>query len=195
VDGSGGVVWHESVDEAKVCHWIPPCRIKGHSLTFIDACWRFKETKQWMWAQWVVHFSSGNSHIKDKPCSGWSCTAVTPWNEECLNLLIHINHRLQLENCVWSWITNSMHWKQWWQRWNIPQFLPGEFYDCSHRNRKNTICKFVGIYWTNWSLVGQSQEFLLCAAYTSSLISVLLCVFLLQTVLLNSISPVYLFID
>ena len=27
--------------------------------------------------QWVVHFSSGNSDVKDKPCSGQPCTAVT----------------------------------------------------------------------------------------------------------------------
>jgi len=25
---------------------------KWHPLTFIDACWTFMETKQWMWAQW-----------------------------------------------------------------------------------------------------------------------------------------------
>ena len=41
-DGSRGAlwqngVWHRSVDEAKVCHWISSCRQKLHSLTFI--CW------------------------------------------------------------------------------------------------------------------------------------------------------------
>jgi len=44
-------VWHGSVNEAKVCHWIP-CRKKWHPLTFINASWMFLETKQWMWAQW-----------------------------------------------------------------------------------------------------------------------------------------------
>jgi len=28
--------------------------------------------------QWVVCFSSGDSDVKDKPHSGWPCTAVTP---------------------------------------------------------------------------------------------------------------------
>ena len=28
-------------------------------------------------SQWVVRFSSGNSAMKDKPHSGWPCTAVT----------------------------------------------------------------------------------------------------------------------
>ena len=41
---------------------------------------------------WVVHFNSGNSDMKDKPCSGWPHTAVTPLNEECLNQLIYMNH-------------------------------------------------------------------------------------------------------
>ena len=33
-----------------------------HSLTFIDSCWIFVETKQWIWAQWG---------------SGWCVSAVT----------------------------------------------------------------------------------------------------------------------
>ena len=28
--------------------------------------------------QWVARFSSGDSDMKDKPCSGRPCTAVTP---------------------------------------------------------------------------------------------------------------------
>ena len=28
--------------------------------------------------QWVVHVSSSDSNVKDKPCSRWSCTSVTP---------------------------------------------------------------------------------------------------------------------
>jgi len=56
-DSSWGTVWqnggwHESMDEAKVCHWIPPCGKKWHPLTFTDACETFVETKQWVWAQW-----------------------------------------------------------------------------------------------------------------------------------------------
>ena len=40
-------IWHGSVYEAKVYHWIPPCR---KNRTHI--CWTFMDTKQWMWAQW-----------------------------------------------------------------------------------------------------------------------------------------------
>ena len=60
-DGSRGAVWkngvwHGSENEGKVCPWIPPCEKKWHPLTFINTCWTFLETKQWMWAQW------GNGH-------------------------------------------------------------------------------------------------------------------------------------
>ena len=41
--------------------------------------------------QWVVCFNSGNSEMKDKLCSRRPCTAVTPWNEECLDPFIHSN--------------------------------------------------------------------------------------------------------
>jgi len=41
--------------------------------------------------QWVVHFSGGDSDVKDKPWSRHSCTAVTSWNEEHLNQFIHVN--------------------------------------------------------------------------------------------------------
>jgi len=61
-DGSRGAVWQNGVwrgstcqalpCEAKMCHWIPPCRKKWHPLTFISACWMFMDTKQWMWTQW-----------------------------------------------------------------------------------------------------------------------------------------------
>jgi len=37
--------------------------------------------------QWVVHFSSGDRDMKDKPRSGQLCTAVTLKNEECLDHL------------------------------------------------------------------------------------------------------------
>ena len=35
-------VWHGSVDEAKVWHWVPPCRKNGthwHSLTLAECLW------------------------------------------------------------------------------------------------------------------------------------------------------------
>ena len=49
-DGSRGAVWyngvwHESVDEVKVCHWFPPRGKNGihwlwHSLMFAEHCWK-----------------------------------------------------------------------------------------------------------------------------------------------------------
>jgi len=45
--------------------------------------------------RWVARFSSGDSDVKDKPCSGRPCTTVTPRNEERLDQLI----------CVNRWIT------------------------------------------------------------------------------------------
>ena len=54
-------VWHGNAYEAKVCNCIPPCGKKLHPMTFIDACWTFTETKQWMLAQWG---------------GGWSVSAV-----------------------------------------------------------------------------------------------------------------------
>ena len=44
------VVWHASVYEAKLCHWISPCIKKWHSPTFTNICWTLMENKQWMWA-------------------------------------------------------------------------------------------------------------------------------------------------
>ena len=41
--------------------------------------------------QRVVHFSSGDNDIKDKPHSGWPCIALTSWNEEYLNLSSQIS--------------------------------------------------------------------------------------------------------
>ena len=35
--------------------------------------------------RWMARFSSGDSDVKDKPRSGWPCTAVTPRNEERLD--------------------------------------------------------------------------------------------------------------
>jgi hypothetical protein len=42
----------------------------------------------------VARFSSGDSDVKDKPRSGWPCTAVTPRNEERLDQLIRANRRI-----------------------------------------------------------------------------------------------------
>jgi len=43
---------------------------------------------------WVVHSSSGDSDVKDKLCSRWPCTIVTPQNEERLDQLICKNWKI-----------------------------------------------------------------------------------------------------
>ena len=66
-------VWHGSVYGAKVWKWTSPCRKKWNSLAFIDTCWTFMETKQWMRAQWgggwcisaVATVTWKTSHILD----------------------------------------------------------------------------------------------------------------------------------
>lgn len=45
-----------------------------------------------------------------------------------------------------------MHWKWWWQCWSITEFVPCVSHECSHRNRKNTIHKFLRTYWTSLRL-------------------------------------------
>ena len=55
-------------------------------------------------------------------------------------------------NSVWCWISDSVHWKFWWQRWNTAKFVPGGCHECSHWNRKNTVCKSVRNYWTDMNL-------------------------------------------
>ena len=42
---------------------------------------------------WVLSFSSGDNNMKNKPYSGWSCTAVTQLNEEYLDQFIHMNQQ------------------------------------------------------------------------------------------------------
>ena len=90
---------------------------------------------------WVVHFSSGDSDMKDKPCSGQPCTAVTP---EMKSVLINSSRQsvdYDLELCTelnigFNAVGNGGG--------NVAKLVPGRSHKCSHRNRKNT--KFVRIY-------------------------------------------------
>ena len=56
---------------------------KLHPLTFVDTCWMFLETKQWMSAQWHVGWciSAVANAMRDISCSTGPCTAVTQQNE------------------------------------------------------------------------------------------------------------------
>ena len=85
-------VWSRDVE------WNSSMMEKPHPLTFINACWMFLETKQWMWAQWGdgwcvlgVVTMAWEMTWKNKPHSGWPCTAVTAQNEEHLSQLICTN--------------------------------------------------------------------------------------------------------
>jgi len=88
-DGSRGAVWQMvSVVEVLVkqrcvieflhAEKITPTDIHQHLLSVSGA----HTVDVSMMCQWVMHFSSGNSSVKDKPCSRQPHTAVTPWNDE-----------------------------------------------------------------------------------------------------------------
>jgi hypothetical protein len=128
-DDSRRAVWHGSEYGAKVCNWIPSYKKKLHPVTLIDACWTFTETKQWMLTQWgcgwcvsavatatwkTSHVPEGHAQLSHHEMKSVSISSST-WIG-----------RLQLGNCVRSWISASMHWKRWWQHWNIKKFAPGE---------------------------------------------------------------------
>lgn len=77
-----------------------------------------------------------------------------PQNEEHLYQLINAYQHIMISslmririlwsrNCVWSWKSVSVHWKQWLQYCNIMKYAPGGFHKCSHRKKKNTVYKSV----------------------------------------------------
>ena len=96
-DGCRGAVWqssnwHGSADEAKVCQWVPPCRKSGthwHSLMLPEHLWKPNSGCE----HWCA---SAVATAKDRTCSGWPFTAVTPWNKECLNQLIYVNWQIMV---------------------------------------------------------------------------------------------------
>ena len=98
---------------------------KWHPLTFINACWIFMETKQWIWAQWgdrwcvsaVETVTWKTSHVPDG--HAWLS------HHEMKSMLISSPtwiRRWWHRNYVQSWISASMHWKQWWHHWNITKY-------------------------------------------------------------------------
>jgi len=119
---------------------------KRRPLTFINACWILMETKQW--SRGVVHFSSDDSNVRDKPSSEWPYTTLTSQNEDCLDQL-NVNQQITTrELCMkLTVVFNAL--ERMGKSWNITKFVPGGSYECSHRNRKNTVCKTVRICWTN----------------------------------------------
>jgi len=128
---------------------------KLHPMTFIDACWTFMETKQCMLAQW-----GGGWRVSAVATAMWKTSHVLDGHaqlshHETKSVSISSSAQISglwLGNCVRSWISAAMRWKRWWQCWNIAKFAPGGSHECSHRNIKNTVCKFVRTYWTNTRL-------------------------------------------
>ena len=90
----------------------------------------------------VVHFSSDDSNVRDKPSSEWPYTTLTSQNEDCLDQL-NVNQQITTrELCMkLTVVFNAL--ERMGKSWNITKFVPGGSYECSHRNRKNTVYKFV----------------------------------------------------
>ena len=88
--------------------------------------------------QWVVCFISGRAQLLHHKTKSILITSFTQITES------------QPGSCVRSWILVSVHWKRYWQCWNITTFAPGTSHKCSARNSKNMVHKFVRtLYWTN----------------------------------------------
>lgn len=58
-------------------------------------------------------------------------------------------------NCVWRWISTSIHWKRWLESWNIEKFVPDESPEYLRGNRKNTVRKFAGPFEPIWDWMWQ----------------------------------------
>jgi len=137
---------------------------KWHPLTFTNACWIFMETKQWMWAQlgsgwcasavmtaaWKTSQMPGGhaqlSYHKTKSIS------ISPSR----SIIQSQTSRLQTGHRVQSWVSASVHWKEWWQNWIIPKFA---LWVCTRgvpwmltQDQKGAICKSVRTYWANMRL-------------------------------------------
>ena len=87
-------VWHGSADEAKVCHWnfsmwkkIAPIDIHWHLLNVYGDQTLDVSTVR----QRVVHFSSGDSNMKNKLCSRESCRFLWTWHAGSCSLLAEMH--------------------------------------------------------------------------------------------------------
>jgi len=114
-DGSRGAVWqngvwHGSMYEATVCHWILP---RGKKMVCIDVHWCLldiygDQVDVSTVRGWVVHFSRGDSRVKDKPCSRWPCRFSQAWYAGSCSSLV------------------KMRSSRWWLCWKV-MFCSWEF--------------------------------------------------------------------
>ena len=82
-----GSLWHGSVDEAKVCHWIPPYGKNGtHWHSFLLNVYGVQTVSVSTGRQWVGHFSCADSN------SGHLCQCrfLWAWHGGSYSLLVKI---------------------------------------------------------------------------------------------------------
>jgi len=76
-------VWHGHMYIEKVCHWIPPCRKKSHSLTVINTCWMFVEGKEWVWVHSGLSGASQQwqqRHVLDSHADFYECNMPSSYS-------------------------------------------------------------------------------------------------------------------
>ena len=123
-------------------------------MTYVDIWWMFMETKQCVLVstlkQWVVCFSNRDSNIKTSHVPGGQAqlshhkmknvsTIHANWKAADRELCMALNISF---NALETMMATLEYWKD----------IPCGSHKCSHRNRKNIICKFVKTYWTNTRL-------------------------------------------
>ena len=72
---------------------------KWHSLSFINACWTFMETKKWMWAQWDRAFQLWQQQ-HERQATFWN--AVQIFRRAACRLLFYDYVEKQL--CSWEFV-------------------------------------------------------------------------------------------
>ena len=149
-DGSKGAIWQNDIWHGSA--WSKDVLLKKwQSLTFTDDYWTSMETEEWMWVQWgdgVVHFISGESNMKDKPHSGRPCSAATSQNEECLDQLMHMNREIATRQLSMELNSGFIAFLEMVETLEYCKFALVRSHECTFRNRKNSMCKFVSTYWT-----------------------------------------------
>jgi len=104
---------------------------------------------------WVVHFSSSDDDIKDKPCSGWPCTVDMPWSVELLDQFICsnwqiINTKLCTElNIGFSTLSIVVRTLE---NHSLCQVDPMNAHAGKQKRKQKPVHKFVRTHWANMNL-------------------------------------------
>ena len=102
-------IWHGSVYEVKVCHWIPTCgkNVTWLHLTFAEHWWRPNsgckhcEVVGGVFQQWW------HSDVEDKLCSGQPCIIVTSQKN------FSVSSSVWIYQCAWwCWKTVFCSWER-----------------------------------------------------------------------------------